>query len=130
MTSPRQLIDPDSRDRARRIRDGQWQFAERVARHGVVWFCVWDQSRRHPHPTPDDVEACGLIDGLELLEWLESHADWWEIGDWSDERYARPVRLTEAGCAALANRHLYDLEPVTGGLVEPGWQAVPAEVSP
>ncbi len=52
--------------------------------------------------------------------------DWWVIGDWSDQRYAAPVSLTDAGRAALANREQYDLEPVTGGLVEPGWQATPA----
>ena len=51
--------------------------------------------------------------------------DWTIIGEWSGERYARPVHITAAGLEALENRRLYDMEPVRGGLVEPGWQAVP-----
>ena len=47
------------------------------------------------------------------------------IGEWSQERYASPVFITSDGRAALATRALYDLEPVEGGLVEPGWQAIP-----
>ena len=120
------LEDDMWRDMARRMRDHHWNFAERAAKHGTVWVCWWDKDRRHrEEPQPDDLEVCSLISGMELLEWLKSHEDWWEIGEWSDERYAAPVTITTAGRAALENRDKYDLEPVTGGLVEPGWQAIP-----
>ena len=102
-----------------------------------LWICWWNKDRHHK-PSPraqyadgsgyrDDLLVCGLIDGMELSEWLNSHKDWWVIGEWSDERYAAPVTLTDAGRVALANRELYDMEPVTGGLAEPGWVATPAK---
>ncbi len=124
---PKQLTSESMRQIARRMRDQQWEMADRVAKLGTLWVCWWNKNRHHDHtkPLPDDLMVCGLIDGLELLEWLTSHPDWWEIGKWSDERYAAPVSLTDAGRAALAEREKYDLEPVTGGLVEPGWQAIP-----
>lgn len=100
------------------MRDAQWAFAEKVATHGTVWFCVWNKARR---PELVDEQRHGLIDGLEMLEWINSHPDWWVLGEWSDERYALPVQLTDTGSASLADRARYDLEPVTGGLVEPGW---------
>ena len=70
---------------------------------------------------------CGLIDGSELAQWLRSHPDWTEVGEWSDERYAVPIYITEAGREALDNRKQYDLEPVVYGMVELGWQAVPLD---
>ena len=76
---------------------------------------------------PDDLKVCGLIDGMELVHWLKTHPEWTTTGDWSDERYAAPVWITEAGRTALENRHLYDMEPVEGGLVEPGWRAKPRQ---
>ena len=129
MAEPRTLTDADSRERARRMRDSQWAFADRVAAAGTVWVCWWNKNRRHDtsKALPDDLLVLCLISGMELLEWLNAHPDWWAIGEWSDARYAAPVSLTEAGRAALAQREKYDLEPVTGGLVEPGWQATPIE---
>lgn len=125
---PRKLLDsPDHRQMARRMRDGQWAFAERVAARGTLWVCWWNKNRHHQPPHPDDLEICGLIDGMELLEWLGSHPSWWAVGPRSEARYAAPVSITAAGRQALQNRSLYDREPVTGGLVEPGWQAVPAD---
>lgn len=113
---------------ARAIRDGQWALMERVARKGTVWICWWNKNRHHDEskPLPPDLVVHGLITGMELLSWLNSHKDWWAIGKWSDERYAAPVSLTDAGRAALAHRDEYDLEPVTGGLIAPGWSCVPA----
>lgn len=108
------------------MRDSQWRFMDRVNQLGTLWWCIWDKNRRHETPA-DDVHVTGLIDGMELKEWMQSHIDWWEQGDWSDERYACPISLTDAGRKALGERHLYDMEPVTGGMVEPGWQATPAE---
>ena len=42
-----------------------------------------------------------------------------------DERSARPVQLTDAGKVALADRAPYDMEPYEGGMIEPGWTAIP-----
>jgi len=123
---PKRLTSKRDREMARRMRDQQWAFAEQVADFGTVWVCWWNKDGHHKTPLPD-LRICGLIDGCELIEWLHSHPDWWEIGEWSDERYAAPVRLTDAGRVALANRNQYDMEPVTGGLCEPGWIAVPAK---
>lgn len=134
---PKILTDKRDREMARRMRDSQWAFAERVANLGTLWVCWWNKNRHHgPSPSAqyadgsgyrDDLLVCGLIHGMELIAWLHSHENWWVIGEWSDERYAAPVSITELGRAALANREPYDMEPVEGGLVEPGWQAIPLE---
>ena len=112
---------------ARHMRDRQWEVMERVANLGTLWICWWSKDRHHNDKTaPADLLICGLIDGMQLLDWFNSHEDWWIIGEWSDERYAAPVSLTEAGRLALTERDKYDMELVTGGLVEPGWCAMPA----
>jgi len=108
---------------ARHARDDQWRFMERVALFGVLWWCIWNKNGRLER---EDEERDCLISGMERQEWMQAHSDWWIVGEWDEERYARPVRLTAAGQFALANRHLYDMEPVTGGLIDPGWSAVPA----
>lgn len=125
---PRWLDDPEAQKRARFIRDRQWETLERIADCDPLYICWWDKAGRHRDRDrrPEDLKVCGLIDGMELLQWLNAHPDWREIGEWSDERYAAPVWITEAGRAALANREPYDREPVVGGLVEPGWQTIPA----
>jgi hypothetical protein len=128
MSAPVLKEDAESQAMARRMRDGHWAFADKVLEQGTVWFCWWNKARRHVAPYPADVVVTGLIDGLELLDWLKGHEDWWIIGEWDDARYAAPVQLTEIGRRALAERHLYDLEPVNWGLVEPGYTAVPAPV--
>ncbi len=123
---PKRLKSRVDRQMARRMRDQQWAFMEKVAKLGTVWVCWWNKDRHHDEKTaPPDLVVCGLINGMELIEWLHSHPDWWVIGEWSDERYAAPVQLTEAGRDALAEREKYDMEPVTGGLVEPGWICTP-----
>jgi hypothetical protein len=128
---PKRLTSRRDREMARRIRDGQWEFMDRVFRLGTVWVCWWNENGHHDENSiPDDLMVCGLIDGMELLAWLHSHKDWWTIDEWSDERYAAPVSLTDAGRAALAARDQYDMELVTGGLVEPGWCAMPARRAP
>ena len=131
MGEPRVLTSESHREMARRKRDRHWAFADRVLKHGTVWVRWWGKKPRHQsnEPLPDDLEVLGLISGLELLGWLNSHKDWWEIGEWCDERYAAPVCLTDEGRQALQNREQYDMEPVVGGLVEPGWQCIPAEVA-
>lgn len=135
-TKPKVLKSKADREMARRMMDWNWGFAERVAAAGTLWVCWWNKNRHHDR-SPDaqysdgsgyrnDLLVCGLIDGMELLDWLNSHPDWWEIGEWSDERYAAPVKITEAGRLALASREKYDMEPLHGGLVEPGYVVTPA----
>lgn len=108
---------------ARRIRDEHWLFMERCAEHDPLWYCVWNKTRQ---PELPDEWRDALVNGMELLDWVNRHPDWFVVGEWDDDRYARPYRLTAAGHAALADRALYDMEPVYGGLVEPGWQCIPA----
>ena len=55
---------------------------------------------------------------------LKTHSDRTIIGEWSQERYAAPVHITDRRRATLENQRLYDIEPVQEGLVEPGWQAI------
>jgi hypothetical protein len=123
---PKRLTSRFDRRMARNIRDSQWAFMELAAELGTVWVCWWNKNGHHPDEgLPRDLMVHGLIDGMEFLEWLNSHKDWWVIGEWSDERYAAPVSITEAGRAAFADHERYDMELVTGGLVEPGWCAMP-----
>lgn len=156
---PKRLTDRSARMFARRERDEQWEFMERVAREGIVWMCPWDKHKRHgrrcinkwcdsrtfnPHgeqhtdqwqcascktvmdQVPDDcVYVFGLIGSNELYGWLSAHKDWWKRGRWSEKRCARSIRITPAGRKALKNRHLYDMEPIHGGMVEPGYIVTP-----
>jgi hypothetical protein len=127
LMKPKRLSDKQSREDARCTRDQQWAFMEKVARLGTLWVCWWNKDRHHPRAgAPEDLEICGLIDGCELLDWLNSHREWWVIGEWSEERYAAPVQLTEVGRVAFAQREQYDMEPLHGGLVEPGFIVTPA----
>ena len=129
---PKWLIEERDRKMARHIRDRQWEMLELIALHNPLYICWWDKAGRYKVKTntPPDEWACGLITGMEMLHWLEAHPDWTQIGEWSDERYAAPVHITDSGRDALANRERYDMEPVEGGLVEPGWRAIPMDPSP
>lgn len=126
---PKRLTDRSSRMVARRERDGQWEFMERVAREGKVWMCPWDKYRKHNADGSgwgkDGVYVFGLLGSNEFFHWLESHKDWWKRGCWSDRRCARSISITDAGRAALVNRHLYDMEEISGGMVEPGFVVTP-----
>ena len=120
---PKRLTKKQDRQFARNQRDDQWEFMERVAREGVVWICPWDKYGRHKNG--DGVYVFGLLGSNEFFHWLETHKDWWKHGRWSDKRCARSIRITEAGRAALLNRELYDMEPIHGGMVEPGYIVTP-----
>lgn len=127
---PRLLTDQRARDRARYTRDLQWQLLEQISEHNPLYVCWWNKNRHHNEgDIPDDLKVYGYITGMEMLHWLNAHPDWTEIGEWSDERYAAPVFITDAGREALSARSRYDLEPVAWGLVEPGWQAIPSETT-
>lgn len=150
---PKRLTDRRSRMMARRERDSQWEFMERVARERIVWMCPWDKYKKHgprcrtcqssafipvndifqcagcktvhKQIPNDEVYVFGLIGSNEFFHWLNSHKDWWKRGRWSEKRCARSIRLTGAGRRALANRHLYDMEEIFGGMVEPGYVVTP-----
>ena len=139
--TPRLKTDQRTRESARRIRDDHWRILERIAECDPLWICWWDKLGRHRRwdpqtglrvrnpDLPDDLLVFGLIDAGEFVNWVRGRHQWIEVGDWSDDRYAAPVRLNDAGRAALANRAAFDMEPVEGGLVEPGWQAIPVEAT-
>jgi hypothetical protein len=120
---PRRLRSKFDRECARNTRDQHWDFMEKVQRLGVVWWCIWNKKKM---PELQDEHRCSLISGMELNEWIHRHRDWWRIGKWDEARYACPVRLTTAGRQALRDRARYDMEDVTGGLVEPGFIVTPA----
>jgi len=120
---PKRLTDRTMRMIARRERDGQWEFMERVAREGIVWMCPWDKYGRHKNG--DGVYVFGLLGSNEFYHWLDSHKDWWIRGRWSEKRCARSIRITDAGRKALKNRGRYDMEPIFGGMVEPGYVVTP-----
>lgn len=111
------------RQDARRTRDYHWSILEQIDRLGTLWFTPWNKNRREEGP---DELRMSLIGGMEFLRWMDRHPDWIRRGRWSAKRDARPLRLTDAGRDALRHRERYDMEPVEGGLVHPGWSAVPA----
>ena len=124
---PRQLTEPKDRMMARQIRDRQWRTLELVAEHNPLYICWWDKAGRHRHADPPpNLLVSSPIDSNQLIDWLKQHPDWTEIGEWSETHYAAPVYITDPGRAALLNREQYDLEPVQGGMVEPGWTCIPA----
>ena len=127
---PKALKSPKDREIARQIRNSQWELLERIAEHDPLWVCPWDKERRHSQieERPNDLAVYCLLASNDLFMWFGEtgpHADWIEIGPWSEERYASPVRITAAGRSALEARDQYDMEPVYGGLVEPGWVRIP-----
>ena len=129
---PKALESPKDREMARRIRNRQWAVLEQIAERDPLWICWWDQWGRHSQieERPNDLAVFCLLDSNELLLWFGPsgpHADWVEVGPWSEERYAAPVRITAAGRSALEARDQYDMGPVSGGMVEPGWVCIPKE---
>ena len=124
---PRRLVTREDRRQARWTRERQWCFMERIAACETLWFCVWNKSGRHDtsQPLPANLWVDGLLTGMDIERWISRHKDWFVRGRWSEKRYARPIRLTDAGRAALADREPYDMEPIHGGLVEPGYVVIP-----
>ena len=115
---------PWYRETARNIREFQWHMMEAMVEHGQVWVTPWNQGRR---PQAPDTFRFGLLDWNEHRSWFnEQHPDWFEHGEWDNERGAAPIRLTDAGQQALQERERYDMEPMFGGMVEPGFMVTPA----
>ena len=136
MTTPettparRRLTDVASRNRARWILNRHWEILELIAKHDPLYICWWDKNRRHKKNVPENLLSLGLITGSELAAWLRTHPEWTNIGEWEDDRCAVPIWITESGRQALLNKEQYDLEPVQGGMVEPGWECIPAAPAP
>lgn len=99
---------------------------ERVLRVGLLWFCNWNKNKMAEGA---DEYRVSLFSGCDIVDWTNTHPDWFVFGEWNKERYAFPVQLTDAGRAALANRERWDMEDVQGGMVEPGWVCSPARPS-
>lgn len=97
---------------------------ERMQEHGTLWICPWNQRGL---PEKEDEWRFSYMGWVTLSYWFEEHAEWFEVGEWDEDRYACPYRLTAGGIKGLANRQKYDMEPVRGGLVGPGWTCIPAE---
>jgi hypothetical protein len=124
---PKRLTSREARRIARCTRDFQWTFMEKCAEFGTLWFSPWNKYRREE--LPGELRCC-LLTGVDVLNWMGAHPDWFVEGEWNDARDARPISLTAAGRAALANREPYDMEPIHGGLVEPGYIVTPAKERP
>ncbi len=122
-----ELTSPEQRERLRYTRNHQWAFMERIrdamSEFGCLWWCIWNK-RRLPEG-PGEYRMC-LLSGMDVNAWVVEHPEWFNQGEWNDDRYAIPITLTEAGLEALLNRHLYDMEPVKVGLMEPGYIGIPA----
>ena len=110
------------RAHARQLRDRQWHFMARIAAAGTLWYCNWNKRNL---PEAVDELRDSLLASVTIADWVERHPNWFVEGPWDDERYAFSFQLTDAGREALAHQDVYDLEPVSGGLVAPGWTAIP-----
>ena len=106
---PKKLTSHKEREIARYVRDCQWLLMEKIAEYGTFWFCVWNKTGREQ---AEDELRCCLLTGMDYLDWIGAHKDWFIEGEWNDERQAIPLQLTEAGRVALQNRHLYEMEPM------------------
>ena len=126
---PKRLVSDYDRECARSWRDMCWGYMERAIQCDPLWVCLWNKNHHFSKEEQDaqsDLLVFGLIDGMEFLEWIDSHPEWWIKGEWSDERYSFPLTVTTVGREAFAHKELYDDEDVTGGLMEPGFICAPA----
>ncbi len=120
-TEPRLLASKSYREAARRIRDGQWRHMEDLRESGGEYWRAFGGEGN----VPAGVVFFGFLLWQDMAAWLHEHHDWFNIGDFDTARGANPIALTAAGLRALENRQLYDMDPVFGGAVEPGWTAIP-----
>lgn len=116
--------DDEARRHARIVRDGHWRTMEELAEAGTQYWRPYGG-----RDAPDNVVHFGFLAWANFQPWLQAHPEFFEIGPQDKALGANPVSLTAAGIEALANRELYDMEPVEYGAVEPGCVAVPSPVS-
>jgi hypothetical protein len=121
---PRKLTSRRDREMGRRIRNFHWKFMERLQREGTIHVCVWN---KYGLEERQNELMLDMVSGCELLEWMSDHRDWFIIGKQDEARWTNPIALTEVGKLALSERKKYDMEPVKGGLFEPGFEVIPIE---
>ncbi len=121
--TPRKLTDTFSRRVARRVLDGHWNFIRRLARQGIVHVCLWN---KYGHKEGRNEDRHGLIDGMELMEFVRQHRSWFGYGAHDRRRKTFPMWLTASGRHALRTRADRP-QLVLGGLVEPGYQVMPID---
>lgn len=119
----RRFNDRDSRQVAQRQLEGHWNFVRRLAREGLVHFCVWN---KYHHPERKNEIRHGLIDGMEFLDFVRTHRAWFGCGAYDRRRNTFAIWLTQAGRSALRTR-AERAEMMRGGLVEPGYEAMPLQ---
>lgn len=100
-----------------------WDFVRRLARQGVVHFCVWN---KYHHKEQRNEARHGLIDGLEVLDFVRQHRPWFGRGAYDRKRNTFAMWLTARGRIALRSR-TDRAEMVFGGLVDPGYQVMPMD---
>ena len=123
MSGEKGLRSKSDRMMARRMRNRHWEFMEKIRDLGKVWFCPWDKYGKHRN-APDNYVVDAPI-GIGYLDWMSRHKDWFKKGRWNEACCAFSVQLTAAGFVALEHWTQYDMEPIHGGLVEPGWVCIP-----
>ncbi len=120
------LTDDFERQMARNQRNAHWGYMQQIAHSGVM-YVRWNKYSKPDGP--QHLSFC-LMSIMDFQSWTKQHPEWWDVGEWDDEQYGNPYRVTDAGRKALTEKHLYDMEPHHGGMVEPGYVVIPAEVSP
>lgn len=123
MSTPKKLTSPWDRQCARRERESNWAFMARLAR-APVHVCLWNKY----HKTERRNEMMlSLFGGMDLMAFVRSHRPWFGQGAYNEDRTTFAFWLTPVGRAALRRRDpKHDNAVVNGGLVEPGYQVMPA----
>lgn len=123
MGSPRKLTSLFARQCARRDRESNWAFMARLAR-APVHVCLWN--KYHKKERGNEM-MLSLMGGMDLMSFVRSHRTWFGSGAYDPDRTTFPFWLTPAGRSALRRRDpAHDSAVVNGGLVDPGYQVMPA----
>lgn len=118
----RKLNSPFERQVARRGREMDWAFMERLAR-APVHVCLWN--KYHKKERGNETMLC-LMGGVYFMTWVREHRSWFGHGAYNPDRTTFLFWLTPAGRAAVRRRDpKHNNAVVNGGLVEPGYQVMP-----
>lgn len=123
MGLPPKLNDPWERQAARRGREMDWALMERLAR-APVHICLWN--KYHKVERRNELMLC-MMGGVDFMTWVREHRSWFGHGAYNRTRTTFQFWLTPAGRAAVRRRDpRHDNAVTNGGLVEPGYQVMPA----
>lgn len=123
MITPRKLTSAWDRQTARRDRDWNWAFMARLSK-APVHVCLWNKYRKTARG--NEMMLC-LMGGVDLMTFVRAHRAWFGHGAYNPARTTFCFWLTPAGRTALRRRDpKHDNAVVEGGLVEPGYQVMPA----